>query len=150
MSEDTKQPRSWIVLAGIPVVVVALVFLGISWAKSPNQIPMRDFVEYWSAGAVNLRQGNPYDSDELLPIQREITRDPDLTQATMMWNPPWALAIFTPLALLPGTSRTSFGCSCNSLPAWCQRNGYGERTAGTRTKKSSRTCWRLRSRRSWC
>ena len=101
MSDARNQPRSWIVLAGIPVVVVALVVLGISWAKSPNQIPMRDFVEYWSAGAVNLRQGNPYDSDELLPIQREIARDPDLTQATMMWNPPWALAIFTPLALLP-------------------------------------------------
>jgi hypothetical protein len=68
-------------------------------ASHPGFRVPRDFVEYWAAGAINLRGGNPYDPGELLRAQR--LADPGRTEAVMMWNPPWALAAYMPLGLLP-------------------------------------------------
>lgn len=95
--------RSPIVLAAIPVFILAVGIIAYKLATEPRPVPMRDFVEYYAAGVVAVRGGNPYDSNELLPIQREASGDPELAQATMMWNPPWALVIVVPLALFPAT-----------------------------------------------
>ncbi len=59
----------------------------------------KDFLEYWAAGRLNLRGENPYDPERLLSEQR--TADPDRAAAVMMWNPPPALAVYTPLAWFP-------------------------------------------------
>ena len=83
--------------------VVVLLVGGVALAFAANVIapgfrmPL-DFLEYWSAGRVNLRGGNPYHPDELLAEQR--VADPDRTNAVMMWNPPPALAVYMPLGLL--------------------------------------------------
>src|SRR5438874_2590208 len=97
----TLPRRSPIVLAAVPVIALGLAVVAYKLATHPRPIPMRDFVEYYAAGAVNLRGGNPYDPDQLLPVQREAAGEPDLDRATMMWNPPWALVLVTPLGLLP-------------------------------------------------
>jgi hypothetical protein len=67
--------------------------------NSPAFLNPRDFLEYWSAGAVVARGGNPYDPAELLAAQR--LAEPDRDAAVMMWNPPWALAVYAPVGLLP-------------------------------------------------
>jgi hypothetical protein len=95
------QRRSPIVLAAVPVILLGLAVVAYKAATHPRPVPMRDFVEYYAAGAVNLRGGNPYDPDQILPVQRATGDDPDLAIATMMWNPPWALVLVTPLGLLP-------------------------------------------------
>ncbi len=100
-TEPKPAGRSILVTLGVPVVVASLGILGYIWLTQPGLLAMRDFVEYWSAAVVNLRQGNPYDSNELLPIQRDALGEPDLDKATMMWNPPWAVALVTPLGHLP-------------------------------------------------
>jgi hypothetical protein len=85
-------------------VLIVLVGLGIGYfvldrlASHPSfQIP-KDFVEYWAAGAINLRGDNPYDPALLLAQQHLV--DPTRTEAVMMWNPPWTLALYMPLGLL--------------------------------------------------
>ena len=66
--------------------------------RTPGFLVPRDFLEYWAAGRVNLRGGNPYHPDELLAEQK--LADPAREHAVMMWNPPPALAVYMPLGAL--------------------------------------------------
>lgn len=59
----------------------------------------QDFVEYWGAGRLNAAGQNPYDAHDLFVIERAVSTG--LTDAIMMWNPPWTLAIAMPFGLLP-------------------------------------------------
>ncbi|MBY0458254.1 MAG: hypothetical protein K2V38_13015, partial [Gemmataceae bacterium] len=79
-----------LVFGGAAVMFAADVAL-----RGPGAPVPRDFLEYWSAGRVNLRGGNPYHPDELLREQRHA--DPARADAVMMWNPPPALALYMPL-----------------------------------------------------
>jgi hypothetical protein len=89
-------------LRTVLVVTVGLAALAVAadrLVNSPGFRVPKDFAEYWSAGAVNLRGGNPYDPAEILVWQQQA--DPTQTEAVMMWNPPWSLAVYMPLGLLP-------------------------------------------------
>jgi hypothetical protein len=96
--------RPWIVWLGLFGIVGALAMTLLAVERSPNALPMQDFVEYWSAAKVTWQGGNPYDGRELLPYQRDALRNPELAEAMMMWNPPPALALVAPLAWLPANS----------------------------------------------
>ncbi len=84
-----------VAVVGLLVVAVAAERV----ATGPAPLNPRDFLEYWAAGAVVARGGNPYDPAELLAQQRRA--DPDRDAAVMMWNPPWSLAVYVPVGLLP-------------------------------------------------
>jgi hypothetical protein len=58
-----------------------------------------DFVQYWSAGRQLLDGRDPYDPDQLVPIQRSMYDG--VRKAVMMWNPPWTLPLTLPFAALP-------------------------------------------------
>ena len=77
----------------------ALAFVADIVVRTPGFLVPRDFLEYWAAGRVNLRGGNPYHPNDLLKEQR--TAEPERTEAVMMWNPPPALAVYMPLGALP-------------------------------------------------
>jgi hypothetical protein len=77
----------------------ALVFAADAVVRTPGFLVPRDFLEYWAAGRVNLRGGDPYHPAELLAEQR--LADPAREHAVMMWNPPPALAVYMPLGALP-------------------------------------------------
>ena len=77
----------------------ALVFAADVVVRTPGFLVPRDFLEYWAAGRVNLRAGNPYHPAELLAEQKHA--DPAREHAVMMWNPPPALALYMPLGALP-------------------------------------------------
>ncbi|HXD87340.1 MAG TPA: glycosyltransferase family 87 protein, partial [Urbifossiella sp.] len=66
---------------------------------SPALLQPRDFLEYWAAGRLNAFGENPYDAEKLLELQRRA--DPSRDEAVMMWNPPWSLALYMPVGLLP-------------------------------------------------
>ncbi|MBY0513794.1 MAG: DUF2029 domain-containing protein, partial [Gemmataceae bacterium] len=108
------------VVAVVGLAVVALVADRL--ATGPAALKPRDFAEYWSSGAANLRGEDPYDPHVLLTYQRRI--DPDREHAVMMWNPPWSLALYMPLAWLsPGWATllwvalqiVAVGLSCDLL-----------------------------------
>jgi hypothetical protein len=96
-----------------------LVTLAISTVMLPDWLDADDYVEYWSAGKLNLTGGNPFDPAQLLILQRSTGKAGE--EAVMMWNPPWTLALVMPFGLLPyPLSRTAwllfnllivFGCA---------------------------------------
>ncbi|MDY3556440.1 glycosyltransferase family 87 protein, partial [Gemmata sp. JC717] len=67
--------------------------------STPGMLSPRDFIEYWAAGRVNLRGGNPYDPRLVLAEQQAV--EPHRDGALMMWNPPPALAVYMPLGTVP-------------------------------------------------
>jgi hypothetical protein len=67
-------------------------------------IPGGDFPNYWTPGRANAVGSNPYDPAALLAIQH-MSGWPYYVPVTS-WYPPWVLAVFMPLGLLPyGLSR---------------------------------------------
>jgi hypothetical protein len=85
-------------VATIAVGVITLVALFYASGYLPA-IDLQDFVEYWAAGRLNARGQNPYDPTGLHQCERLVS--PHLTEAIMMWNPPWTLSIAMPFGLLP-------------------------------------------------
>ncbi len=83
-----------------------LIFLRISAIfTTPSRLASDDFVEYWSAAKIILQHGNPYEPEQMSAVQASIGRPHD-TPPLMMLNPPWALTVMIPFALLPyGISR---------------------------------------------
>jgi len=60
-----------------------------------------DFVQYWAAGRLNALGGNPYDPEQLRPLQRASGGAAFIESvATIAWNPPWTLALLMPFGLL--------------------------------------------------
>ncbi len=101
-AETVRPPRrspSLVLLAGGPLLVLVLLWLGWSLVNNPALLPPDDFVEYWAAGRLNAAGQDPYSPELLLPLQRLAGRDTD--EAIMMWNPPWTLPLVMPLGLLP-------------------------------------------------
>ncbi len=79
-------------------ILAGLILLGyeLSILSVDLRILADDYVEYWSAGRLNLTGGNPYAADQLLPLERAAGRT---TEVLMMWNPPYTLALAMPLAV---------------------------------------------------
>lgn len=87
------------VLLGLVVLLLAIAAFWIGFGKFALP-PPKDFVEYWSFARVAVTGGNPYDGEELLPLQKPLLASPDQDKAVMMWNPPWSLPLYLPLAWL--------------------------------------------------
>jgi len=88
-------------LSVLALVVLAVVGarLGGKYLNSPAVPRPIDFLQVWAAGRLHLAGENPYDPVRMLELQRA-NRLPD-DRASMMWNPPWALALVMPLGALP-------------------------------------------------
>jgi hypothetical protein len=85
----------------VALAAVAVVAFGIPLferlAADRELLKPYDFVEYWSAGRQLLDGRNPYDPDELFPLQRSMY---DVRKTVMMWNPPWTLPLTLPFGAL--------------------------------------------------
>lgn len=92
-----RSPILW--LAG-PALIVGIIGLVVMWSGRESPLPLRDFVEYWSAGKAFLDGRNPYDPRLLLSLQRQALSDESIDQPIMMWNPPWAFVLVAPLGFL--------------------------------------------------
>src|SRR5262249_18059459 len=64
-----------------------------------SELPLNDFIEYWSAARLFVTGINPYSQSEMLHIERSLGWGPP--QALPMLNPPWVLPLIAPLAALP-------------------------------------------------
>jgi len=62
-------------------------------------LPLHDFVTYWAAGKLFLAGQNPYSATGMLAIERMLGWP--YRETLVMLNPPWALWLVAPLALLP-------------------------------------------------
>ena len=59
-------------------------------------MPVDDFVQYWSAGRLQLQGRNAYSPELLSQVERTAGRTAD--GPLMMWNPPWTLFFVMPFA----------------------------------------------------
>jgi len=86
----------------VEYVALALILLGFIVLSSTGvaALPLKDFVEYWSAGDVFLSDGNPYDPEALSGSLSNALGE-ERSSTTMMWNPPWTLPLTAPFAMLP-------------------------------------------------
>ena len=91
-----RQLPAWLALALALATLLALVASSVGWNPHAD---LQDFVEYWAAGRLNSHGHNPYDPTRLYEIERTVS--PRLTEAIMMWNPPWTLALAMPFGWLP-------------------------------------------------
>jgi Glycosyltransferase family 87 len=101
VSEESPTPRPFwpprVEYVAFAIILLAFVFLS-STGLAP--LPLKDFVEYWSAGDVFVNGGNPYDP-EALNGSLTYALGEERASTTMMWNPPWTLPITAPFAMLP-------------------------------------------------
>ena len=86
-------------------IVLLMIWIGRDLVTNPDWINSDDYVEYWAAGKLNITGGNPYDPEQLLPLQQSTGKEFGLP--VMMWNPPWMLTFAMPFGSLDyPTSRT--------------------------------------------
>ncbi len=83
---------------GLRAAVVVVFLWQCSRLTDPALLRPSDFVEYWSAGRLNLAGGNPYAAEELFALQRDYGCPED--RPVMMYNPPWALPFVMPFGAL--------------------------------------------------
>ena len=79
------------------ICLVLILWLGSTIVTSPKWLQIDDYVEYWAAGNLNLNGGNPYDPQQLLPLQHAAGRY--FGVPVMMWNPPWMLLLAMPFSI---------------------------------------------------
>ena len=84
------------------VCLILFFFIGQELLKNSDSPLGPDFVQYWSAGKLNLSGDNPYNPALLFPIQNQTGVIED--QPIIMWNPPWIM----PIAMLFGVVNFEF------------------------------------------
>jgi hypothetical protein len=101
--ENQPSKGGWLKVESWPHTKLHLALLALGsvllWLAMPRSTPGNDFVEYWAASRLVLEGSNPYDLTQMLAMERRVgcaRKD-----ALPMLNPPWALPLILPLALLP-------------------------------------------------
>ncbi len=100
MRGDFRQSLVYKSLVVIILIAALLLLsrLAMERLMDPQFLFLDDYVEYWSAGRLNLLGGNPYDPDQMAALQIGVGRTEGVP--IMMWNPPWTLALAMPLSWL--------------------------------------------------
>jgi hypothetical protein len=82
---------------GVLLCFSLTIWLGTQVVTDPKYFPGDDFVEYWAAGRLSLTGGNPYDPEQLHPLELDtglIEGEP-----VLWWSPPWVLSIVMPFSI---------------------------------------------------
>ena len=105
-------PKLWILLLACVFLMGELAFVV---CRYDDWLGASDFIEYWSAGQLLQGGQNPYDFEALYAVERRVGWVKE--RPLVMWNPPWLLALFYPLLMLPfGVAATIwFGLSLGIL-----------------------------------
>jgi hypothetical protein len=106
MTKPLLHLRAIFEFAVVAVCVVTFAFavigaFGSMFAKSAAG--SKDYVEYWTSGQLLTHNGNPYDPDAILKLERSAGAPAD-APALVMGNPPSALLLVLPLGLVGATS----------------------------------------------
>src|SRR5262249_20315843 len=91
-------PVRWWVGVGLGIPLVILSLLTIRLASISGLPPATDFAMYWAAGRLNAFGENPYDPENVFPLERQI--DPKQANVFIMYSPPWTLTLLMPFGVL--------------------------------------------------
>lgn len=84
-----------LVLVALVIMILLLSRIGINGLVTTLEY---DYRAYWAGARLLITQGNPYDRAQLLAIEQ--VNGSTLTTPLVVWNPPWALIIIAPFALI--------------------------------------------------
>ena len=98
MHENGRSLYRVLIFVVLLISLIILFDLAIDTLTDPQFLFLDDYVEYWSAGRLNITGGNPYDPEQMKALQVSVGRTEGVP--IMMWNPPWTLAIAMPLSVL--------------------------------------------------
>ena len=87
------KPTIWV---GALICFGLLFWLGTEVVTNPEHFSGDDFVEYWAAGRLNLTSGNPYDPNQLHPL--ELNTGLIEGEPVLWWSPPWVLSMVMPFS----------------------------------------------------
>jgi hypothetical protein len=127
-----KLIHGFLVWSGLAASSLVLVRLVAELGSKPAILPPLDLVAFWAAARLMLAGSNPYAPEQIMPIQ--ISAGWSGTGLNMVWEPPWALPLVTPLgwvsyhvaALLWLIANAALVFSCAYL-AWCYYGGSQRR-----------------------
>jgi hypothetical protein len=91
--------RPLLAAAAAAAVLVLAVRVADAYLNDPSVPRPHDFLQVWSAGRLTLSGQNPYDGEAMYRLQMA-NRSPS-SYASMMWVPPWGLAVAMPVGALP-------------------------------------------------
>jgi len=91
-----KSLRTLLVWIGLAVVLIILGQQLTQWAK-PGVLPVDDFAQYWAAGRLMISDGDPYDPDQVFPLQKASGWAKDRPLVTLL--PPWTLVLLMPFGI---------------------------------------------------
>jgi hypothetical protein len=82
------------------IIITGIVgyFLAKHIPEIKTNVAKRDSIAYWAAGRLLARQGNPYDYDSVLRLEREYGYSEE--RPLVFRTPPWSLFMTLPLGLL--------------------------------------------------
>jgi hypothetical protein len=86
-------------LAALAVLLLTVVRLANDYLNHPDIPRPNDFLQVWAAGKLTLAGDNPYDAEKMFELQQ--ANRPPSDFASMMWVPPWGLAVAMPIGALP-------------------------------------------------
>ena len=83
-------------LRALITAVVLVIGLFILFRES-GHLKSNDFTTYWAASRILVTGGNPYSPLELLAVEKQGGLSQQ--QPTLIYNPPWTLAMISPFGL---------------------------------------------------
>lgn len=95
---STPRARRLVILSILLLVSLSLTVMGIA-RTNLDGLGVDDFIEYWSAGRLNLTGGNPYSMGQMMVLEQANGWREELP--VMMWNPPLTLTLAMPFSLFP-------------------------------------------------
>jgi len=88
-----SRSRQLLVWTALILTLTVLGLLIVRLAKI-EALPIDDFVQYWAAGRLMITGGNPYDPDQVFPLQKSVGWTGNESLTTFL--PPWTLILFIP------------------------------------------------------
>lgn len=80
------------------LLLASILLLAIALRSESSGPANRDFIAYWSAGQLLVRQGNPYSIPDVFALEKR--QGFKEATASAMLNPPWALLFVVPLGFV--------------------------------------------------
>jgi hypothetical protein len=87
----------WVLLAVAVIILLQLAPI----LSNPEFLPADDYVQFWSAGRLNIQGENPFSQIKIQQILIELGGQVLAPKTiSIMLNPPWAITLFMPYGLL--------------------------------------------------
>jgi Glycosyltransferase family 87 len=103
MASSSGAPDAWLrrprVGRSFAMLLLSCVLLaGVYRSGALSELPINDFLEYWTAARLALANQNPYSQTAMYAEEERLGLKSE--KPLMMWNPPWVVPFMAPFGML--------------------------------------------------